>query len=174
MFSRTSGTRCRRRVDGKFARMSNSVRNTEGVQPCDSPVLNSSMSVLKHAAERILADLPNDLARLIYLASIRDYNSGIYLQTELSRRYGVSLVDDILRIHHKRVFQNLLEMPVCAYVDQLGLYISFAGASRAELIKTWKDLEAYNSAIPFQCDKLAAEVFRLNVVSALSILERAT
>src|SRR5260370_16329748 len=106
MFSRTSGTRCRRRIDSKFASMSNSDRNTEGVQPCDSPVLSYSMSVLKHAAERILADLPNDLARLIYLASIRDYNSGIYLQTELSRRYGVSLVDDILGIHHKRVFRT--------------------------------------------------------------------
>lgn len=120
-----------------------------------------------------MAELPNDLARLIYLASIRDYNTGVYLQTELSRRYGVVLVDQILKLHHKRVFQNLLETPVSAYVDQLGLYISFAGAPRAELIETWKDLKAYNSAIPLQCDRLAAEVFCLNVLSALCILEQA-
>lgn len=158
--------------------MSNNVRNSAGdlpvlVSPRDSAALSSPESILDKAAKKILAELPNDLARVIYLASIRDYNTGVYLQAELSRRYGAVPVDQILKLHHERAFQNLLESPVCAYVEQLGLYISFAGAPRAELIKTWKDLKAYNSAIPLQCDTLAAELFRLNVVSALCILERA-
>lgn len=136
-------------------------------------MLTPSASILNQAAYKILADLPNDLARLIYLASIRDYNTGVYLQAELSRRYDVVGVDGILRLHHERVFRNLLETPVSAYVDQLRLYISFAGAPRAELIKTWQDLKPYNTAIPLECDKLAAEMFCWNVVSALCILKQA-
>ena len=156
--------------------MSNSVRNSDG--ECVALSANSSFplepaSVLNRAAEKILADLPNDLVRLIYLASIRDYNTGTYLQAELSPRYGTVVVDQVLRLHHERVFRNLLEAPVCAYVDQLVLYISFAGAPKAELIKTWKGLKAFSCAIPLQCDNLAAELFCLNVLTALCILERA-
>lgn len=139
----------------------------------DSAVLSSSIPILNQAADKVLAEFPNDLARLIYLASIRDYNTGVYLQSELSRRYGVVPVDQVLKLHHKRIFQNLLETSVSAYVDQLVLYISFAGVPRAELIETWKDLKAYNSAIPLQCDTLAADVFCSNMVAALCILEQA-
>ncbi len=156
--------------------MSNNGRNLDGdpsvaLSAHDCSVLESA-SVLNGAAE-ILAELPNDLVRLIYLASIRDYNTGTYLQAELSRRYGTVVVDQVLRLHHERVFRNLLEAPVRAYVDQLVLYISFAGAPRAELIETWKGLKAYSCAIPLQCDSLAAELFCWNVLSALCILERA-
>ena len=120
---------------------------------------------------KTLADFPNDLARLIFLASIRDYNTGIFLHPKLSSRFPPELVDSSLKLHHSRIFQNLLDAPVQDYVDQLRLYASFAGVSSAELVTTWKDLEAYKSAIPLGYDKLSGEIFALNVLTALSILE---
>lgn len=155
--------------------MSNDVRNSDtkpSVPLCDSSLLASSGSCLQNAAQEVLSDLPNDLARLIYLASIRDYNTGAYLHAELSRRYDTFTVDQILRFQHERVFRSLLEVPVAGYVEQLGLYIAFARAPRAEFIKTWKDLRAYNSAIPLESDKLAVELFCWNVASALYVLEQ--
>jgi len=119
----------------------------------------------------MLAEFPNDLARLVHLASIRDYNTGVYLHSELSRRFGVAAVDQILKLQHQEIFDRLLEAPISSYVDQLRLYISFTHASPAELIRTWKDLKAYSSAIPLGCDLLAAELFAWNVMSALYVLE---
>jgi hypothetical protein len=107
------------------------------------------------------------------LASIRDYNSGCYFHPELSRCYPPDLVDCSLKLHHEEVFQNLLEAPVRAYLDQLRLYIAFSGVPRAELIRTWSSLEAYKSAIPLQYDRHTTDLFCLNVLTALSILEQA-
>jgi hypothetical protein len=157
--------------------MSSDVRNSVGdsfaadqFPPGESNALDL---ILPQSAGKILDELPNDLARLIYLASIRDYNTGVYLQAELCRQHSVAEVDRVLRLHHERIFDHLVETPVSAYVDQLRLYISFAGAPRAELIRTWKDLKPYNSAIPLACDRLAAELFGGNVMAALCILEQA-
>jgi hypothetical protein len=154
--------------------MSRDVRNprgddtpTEGTAADDGPHLH-----LKYHLDQVLADFPNDLSKLIYLASIRDYNSGLYLHVELSRRYGVTEVDRLLRAHHERIFSDIVATPVSAYVQQLRLYISFARASRAELVRTWKDLKAYNSAIPLHCDDLAAQIFSSNVMAALDVLEQ--
>ncbi len=156
--------------------MSSNVRNSvEHSFPHDrnSPNEPTSLdSILTQSAGKLLAELPNDLARLVYLASIRDCNTGVYLQVELSRCHSVAEVDRVLRLHHRQIFDHLLEVPVSAFVDQLRLYVSYAGAPRAELIKTWKNLKPYNSAIPLECDKLAADLFGWNVMVALCVLEQ--
>jgi hypothetical protein len=123
------------------------------------------------AADRLLADLPNDLTRLIFLASIRDYNTGAFLHPALSHAYPPDVVDRCMKLQQNRVFTRLLECPVREYVEQLKMYASYAGVTRAELVTTWKDLGAYKSAVPLGSDKICTEIFALNVLTALHILE---
>lgn len=125
---------------------------------------------LESEANRVFSELPNDLARLVYLASIRDYNTGRYLHPELSRSYSSDAVDEWLHIYHRRIFDNLLGAPVNDYVDQLRLYASFSGIPALELTRTWRKLEAYKAAVPLGCDKLAMDIFYLNMFAALCIL----
>ena len=127
---------------------------------------------LEREANRVFAELPNDLARLVYLASIRDYNTGRYLHPDLSRSYNAEAVDGWLHAYHGRIFDNLLGAPVNDYVDQLRLYASFSGTPASELARTWKTLEAYKAAVPLGCDRLAADIFYLNMFSALCILDK--
>lgn len=126
---------------------------------------------LERDANRVFSELPNDLARLIYLASIRDYNTGRYLHPDLSRKYNADAVDGWLHVYHSRIFDNLLGAPVNDYVDQLRLYASFSGTPAPELARTWKTLEAYKAAVPLGCDRLAADIFYLNMFAALFILD---
>src|SRR5215470_9681947 len=56
-----------------------------------------------YARELELNGLPNDLARLLYLASLRDCNSGIYLHPHLSHRMGTAQADHVLRSCHEDV-----------------------------------------------------------------------
>lgn len=123
--------------------------------------------------ETILGSLPNDLTKLVYLASLRDYNTGTYLHPHLSRLYDLQLADQVLRLCHEKVFGRMLGTSIQEYVAQMGTYIKFTGADGREVIATWKSLEAYRATVPTSADRLAVAVFLLNVDTALSVLEEA-
>jgi len=124
-----------------------------------------------YASELELSVLPNDLARSLYLASLRDCNSGIYLHPHLSHRLGTAEADRVLRSCHEEVFRSLLRDKLPDYVLQLEAYIGYTGAEKKALISTWKSLEAYRSTVPVTASKVHAELFSLHTSVALRILE---
>ena len=121
-------------------------------------------------SENILLPLPNDLTRLIYLTSIRDYNSGFYRHPTLSRQFDASVAHRVFEVWHQQVFARMLANPISKYVEQLEGYIAYSRAERDLFIKSWTLLEAYKAAIPLQVPKRVSEVFFLNVKTALAIL----
>ena len=125
------------------------------------------------AGEEILSSLPNDLTRLIYLTSIRDYNSGFYRHPVLSRQFDPTGAHRVFEAWHQQVFARLLTISVRKYVEELEGYIRYSRAERQPFITTWKALQAYRAAIPLKAPRHACEIFFLNVKTALSILEHA-
>jgi hypothetical protein len=123
------------------------------------------------ATEDILGPLPNDFTRIIYLASIRDYNSGTYRHPILSRQIEAGVAHEAFRLCHQEVFARMLVNPISQYVQQLEEYIRYSRAERGLFITTWNSLQAYKAAIPLQAPKRACETFYLNVTTALRILE---
>src|ERR1700740_1992144 len=71
-----------------------------------------------YVSETVLETLPNDLTRMIYLASLRDCNSGVYLHPELSQQRGIQAADGALRVCHEQVFRRLLTTRLAEYVIQ--------------------------------------------------------
>src|SRR5256885_9597208 len=59
--------------------------------------------------ELALHDLPNDLTRMLFLASLRDCNSGRYLHLQLTQRMGVEEADHALSICHQQLFRKRSE-----------------------------------------------------------------
>src|SRR5579863_3271974 len=114
--------------------------------------------------------LPNDLTRMLYLASLRDCNSGRYLHPELSSQMGLEVADRKLFALHDRVFRRLLATPVSSYVDQLDEYILYTRMERAIVLKTWQTLQAYRATVPMLASLLYCELFCLNIEAALTIL----
>ncbi len=168
--SRLAGVESSRKPDETFQ---SEPETTDGDVVLGAHAGGSGISrvLLEQAVQRALAQFPNDLSRLIHLASIRDNNTGTYLHPELSRCYDVEAVDDLLRSFHRQVFTTLIELPLQDYVSQLTLYIAASGVKKPDLIGTWKALEPYKVAIPLDCDEIAAEVFCVNMLAALSILQ---
>jgi hypothetical protein len=124
----------------------------------------------RQVAEEILHRLPNDLTRMIYLASLRDCNSGLYLHPEISHQHGVQGADRVLRWCHERIFRRLLATRVAEYVIQLQEYIRYTRGETETVLKTWKSLEAYRATVPVGALALSSEMFFLNVSMALEIL----
>lgn len=123
------------------------------------------------ASEVGLDALPNDLTRMLYLASLRDCNSGRYLHPELSPQIGISEADRALCACHNQIFQRLLSTPTSGYVVQLEEYVRYARADRSTVLKTWQSLQAYRATVPVAAPSIFSDLYCLNIEMALAILD---
>lgn len=121
---------------------------------------------------RTLAGLPRPLDRLIYLASTRDYNTGIYYHDGLASRFTEEVACQALADCHRRAFQDLLSCPLKDLVAQLVDYQNSTHTSLTEFISAWSKLEPYRIAIPVETEPLSAEFLFSNFKLALAILEK--
>ncbi len=133
-----------------------------------------SDSVASYVHRTVLETLPNDLTRMVYLASLRDCNSGMYLHPELSRHWGVEAADRGLRCCHEAVFRRLLTTKLPEYVIQLHEYIRYTRSEIFTVLKTWKSLQAYRATVPVGAFATSAELYFINVAIALEIVGQET
>ena len=142
-----------------------------GPRGADSPLSPCGIdAVIRHVRELILADLPNDLTKLVYLASLRDCNTGHYFHPQISQQNDPTSASRALRLCHEEVFARLMATPLSEYVVQLGGYICYTHADEARVIDTWKSLPAYRATVPLKVAALDAEFFFASVEAALIVL----
>ena len=126
---------------------------------------------LRDLHTRTLAKLKGDFARLIYLASTRNYNSGHYEHDGLSFRFAQPAAEMALDIAHREIFLSLALSPLPLLVQELEQYV-FSGCEQPdELLSTWKDLQAYRVLPPAHDDPLTVSLFLSNVKVALALVE---
>jgi len=119
--------------------------------------------------QRSLSKLSGDLARLVYLASTRDYNSGSYHHDGLAARYRAEAAGKALEIAHRQIFYQLAAYPLEKLVEELELYLNSSHESPADVLRVWQKLEPYRVAIPVEVNPAVARLFLSNVRLALAI-----
>ncbi len=120
---------------------------------------------------RTLAQIPGELARLVYLASTRDYNTGRYYHDGLAFRFTEEVAASALAVCHRETFRRLALSSLEEVVQQLESFLRVALVPPTAILEVWKKLEPYRVAIPLDCDPLLAELFFSNIRIALAILE---
>jgi hypothetical protein len=121
-------------------------------------------------SSRSLARIPSALERLIYIASTRDYNSGLYHHDGLDARFGPVAAAKALEYVHAEVFHEVSLMPLGKLSDELEKYMQSAKEVPLAFLTAWQKLEPYRVAIPMQVDPTVAELFVSNIKIALAVL----
>jgi len=117
-----------------------------------------------------LPGLPGDIARLVYLAATRDYNTGRYYHDGLAHIYTEEFAARALQECHNDIFQDLVRSSIEDLLRQFELYVNSGCAQANEFIDFWEKVEPYRVAIPLTSDPVSAQLFNSNVKIALAIL----
>jgi hypothetical protein len=129
-------------------------------------------TLVDYVSDTVLENLPNDLTRMIYLASLRDCNSGMYLHPELSHQRGNQAANEAFRACHERVFRRMLATRLPDYVTQLQEYIRYTRGETLTVLKTWRSLQAYRATVPVSAIETSMELYFLNVAIALEVVDK--
>jgi hypothetical protein len=130
----------------------------------DSSIIDEVRGALKRA-------LPNNISRLIYIATLRDNNTGSYFHPELARRFTLRDADRAMSACHQEIYERLVSLDLEDLTDQLDIYLGSTRAPRARSIENWRRLRAYRATIPIQADPISAEILFMKIDVALAVLE---
>lgn len=115
---------------------------------------------------RTLSQIPTTFGKMIYLAELRDANSGTYRHYGLAQRYTDETADRVLRTSHEQVFSEWLNYSLERQHRDLELYLESLEGDRETLLQTWLTLTPYRNAIPIS----AREAERLLYISDLELI----
>jgi hypothetical protein len=105
-------------------------------------------SAAADVAKNTLSRIPTLFGRLIYLASLRDSNSGVYRHYGLYSIFGREESRLALSQHHRIVFREWLALPLEAKHQDLSAYLDALEDPRELVLEHWTKVRSYRSYIP--------------------------
>ena len=97
---------------------------------------------------RTLTKIPGDIAKLVYLCSTRDYNTGRYHHDGLTVCFGAEVANRALARCHENTFQVLLYKSLSQIVDSLERYFEATGQPGTRFCKSGKNCRPITSSSP--------------------------
>jgi hypothetical protein len=123
---------------------------------------------VRGALKRVLL---NDISRLIYVATLRDNNTGGYFHPDLARRFTLADADRAMLVCHQEIYERLVSLELEDLTDQLDAYLGSVRAPKGRSIENWRRLRAYRATIPVDADPISAEILFMKIDVALAVLE---
>lgn len=120
---------------------------------------------------RTLSQISRPLDQLVYLASTRDYNTGVYYHDGLASKFGEEVACEALAECHREAFHQLLSSSLEGLVSQMESYMKTTGTMPADFLNIWKGLEPFRVTVPVGGDPLSTEFLFSNFRIALAVLD---
>ena len=129
---------------------------------------------LEDLEARTLSMFSGKFARLIYLASLRDYNSGHYYHDGLADQFGEEVASEALMKCHQETFAGLSSISIQEMMRALSDYVQSLQGDPERVIEAWMKLGAYKVIVPMDFNPLAQELYSSNLRCALAILRHSS
>src|SRR5260370_32217838 len=86
---------------------------------------------------RSLSKISGDLARVIYLASTRDYNTGTYHHEGLAARFRSEVAAKALEAAHREIFYRIAACSLEELVHELEIYLNSSRPGPEDMLPIW-------------------------------------
>ncbi len=117
--------------------------------------------------------LPTSFARLVFLASMRDHYTGLYLHEGWASASSSEEVDAALGQMHRHVFEIVATLPLLELCREIRRHFESLGEAELRTANFWLETEPYYEMIPAGYPQLARKLFISQVRLALEILVKA-
>jgi hypothetical protein len=127
-------------------------------------------SALADLCKHTLSRIPTMCGRLIYLASLRDLNSGTYRHHGLITAFGRDEAVRALRESHNATFQGWLQLSLAEKNEDLRDYFRTLDEPQEEIVQHWLQSGVYRSYVPVAAMKPEMELFCRDLETLLELL----
>jgi hypothetical protein len=133
--------------------------------------LQQNRKIVQDFTLTTLAGIPGLLARLMYVASLRDLSSGRYEHAGLAALYPDEALQQAIGLCHEQVFERFLETPLSVQQQNLRTCLSTMQGGLQSAIIHWRNMESYRVLMPEQSPDYLKELFCSNLRVLLEILQ---
>jgi len=118
-----------------------------------------------------LTQIPSHFGRLVYLASLRDQNTGRYEHHGLAQIFGEGEANRALKESHSRTFSDWLCFGLEQQKADLDLYLSMFEVDKKTILKTWLRLAPYRNLLPSDVRDVERRLYLSDFESLLELLK---
>ena len=133
--------------------------------------LQQNRRVIQDFTSKTLAMIPSAVARLAYMASLRDLSSGRYEHAGLMAVYQREAVQQALEQCHEEIFERILESTLEEQERDLRGYLENMQLGIEIAVSQWRKLEAYRTLLPAEAPDYLKELFCSNIRALLEMID---
>ena len=120
-----------------------------------------------------LSQIPSVLGRLVYLASLRNSNSGRYEHHGLALVFGEDEANRALKRSHSQVFREWLTFNLEQQKTDLELYLSGLDEDKRTVLATWQELAYYRALMPASLRTVEKQLYIADLKAVLELMGNA-
>jgi hypothetical protein len=120
-----------------------------------------------------VSQIPSVFGRLVYLASLRNSNTGAYEHHGLALVFGEDEANKAMKNSHAAVFAEWLSFDIEQQKADLDLYISGLFEDRRLVIETWTRLAPYRNLLPASVRGVERRLYIADFTALLELLQSA-
>jgi hypothetical protein len=124
----------------------------------------------KDVWSRTLSQIPTTFGKIVYLASLRNDNSGRYQHFGLAQLYSDEEADAVLRQSHEEAFSEWLNFPLEAQRRDLEEYLESVEDDKSSVLRTWLTLAPYRNLVPAAAGPAERELYISDLELILELL----